>query len=46
MISKPAIVIVGGLVASTLITLFVVPALIQRAGATTQRAPDLALAAA
>jgi Cu/Ag efflux pump CusA len=41
-----AIVIIGGLVASTLITLFVVPALIQRAGATTRRAPDLALAAA
>ena len=41
-----AIVIVGGLVASTLITLFVVPALVLRAGVRTRRAPDLALAAA
>jgi CzcA family heavy metal efflux pump len=41
-----AIVIAGGLLASTLLTLFVVPALIQRAGAAARRAPDLALAVA
>ena len=45
-VQPTAIVIIGGVVASTLVTLFVIPALYLVVGSETDREPDLGLAGA